>query len=58
MGKARMPPDAESRPVEPALFAQDKWKVLPNLTVSYGLRWDAQVEPPVLTSPSQVFFAR
>ena len=42
---------------EPALFVQDKWKVRPNLTVSYGLRWDAQVEPPVLTDPSKVFFA-
>jgi hypothetical protein len=42
---------------EPALFAQDKWKIRPNLTVSYGLRWDAQVEPPPLTPESQVFFA-
>jgi hypothetical protein len=42
---------------EPALFAQDKWKILPNLTLSYGLRWDAQVEPPPLTPASQVFFA-
>jgi len=42
---------------EPALFLQDKWKVRPNLTVSYGFRWDAQVEPPVLTAPNKVFFA-
>ncbi len=42
---------------EPALFIQDKWKIRPNLTLSYGLRWDAQVEPPVLTDPSKVFFA-
>src|SRR6202163_4358582 len=42
---------------EPALFAQDKWQILPNLTLSYGLRWDAQIEPDPLTPPSQVFFA-
>jgi hypothetical protein len=43
---------------EPALFAQDKWKIRPNLTFSYGLRWDAEVEPPVITPASQVFFSK
>src|SRR5262249_24492651 len=43
---------------EPALFFQDKWQVKPNLTISYGLRWDAQIEPDSLTAPSQVFFAK
>ncbi len=43
--------------LEPALFVQDKWQIRKNLTVSYGLRWDAQIEPAVLTPPSQVFFA-
>lgn len=43
--------------IEPALFAQDKWQVLPNLTISYGLRWDAQVEPDPITPAKQVFFA-
>ena len=42
---------------EPALFAQDKWQIRPNLTISYGLRWDAQVEPQPITPASQVFFA-
>jgi hypothetical protein len=44
--------------LEPALFFQDKWQVLPNLTVSYGLRWDAQIEPDPLTPPDQVFFSK
>jgi hypothetical protein len=26
------------------LFAQDSWRILPNLTVNYGLRWD-RIEP-------------
>ena len=26
-----------------ALFAQDQWRVRPNVTMNYGLRWDAQV---------------
>ncbi len=42
---------------EPALFAQDKWQVRPNLTLSYGLRWDAQIEPDPITPASKVFFA-
>jgi hypothetical protein len=42
---------------EPALFIQDKWQIRPNLTVSYGLRWDAQIQPDPLTPPGQVFFA-
>src|SRR5215813_13121014 len=43
--------------LEPALFIQDKWQIRPNLTLSYGLRWDAQIEPSPITPPSQVFFA-
>jgi hypothetical protein len=44
--------------LEPAMFAQDKWQVLPNLTISYGLRWDAQVEPDPITPAGQVFFSK
>jgi hypothetical protein len=25
------------------LFAQDQWQVRPNVTINYGLRWDAQL---------------
>ncbi len=39
-----------------ALFAQDKWQILPNLSLSYGLRWEAQIFPSVLTPPSQTAY--
>jgi hypothetical protein len=42
---------------EPAVFIQDKWQPLPNLTIQAGLRWEAQIEPDPITPPSQVFFA-
>jgi outer membrane receptor for ferrienterochelin and colicin len=42
---------------EPAVFIQDKWQPLPNLTVSFGLRWEAQIEPDPITPADQVFFA-
>jgi hypothetical protein len=28
-----------------SLFIQDQWQIRPNLTLNYGLRWDAQVMP-------------
>ena len=39
------------------LFIQDSWKPTPKLTLNYGLRWEAQVEPDPITPPSEVFFA-
>jgi hypothetical protein len=41
---------------ELAGYVQDSWKPQPNLTVNYGLRWEAQIEPDPLTPPDQVFF--
>jgi len=43
---------------EPAAFIQDKWQPLPNLTVSLGLRWEAQIEPDPITPADQVYFSK
>ena len=40
-----------------ALFVQDSWKPSETITLNYGVRWEAQVEPDPLTPASQVFFA-
>jgi hypothetical protein len=34
-----------------SLFAQDQYQIRPNLTLSYGLRWDAQIFPDPLLAP-------
>ncbi len=39
------------------LFIQDKWQARTNLTLSYGLRWEAQIFPKPIISPSQTAYA-
>ncbi|HEV7745933.1 MAG TPA: TonB-dependent receptor [Pyrinomonadaceae bacterium] len=38
-------------------FVQDKWLVRPDITLSLGLRWEAQIFPKVLVPPSQTAYA-
>ena len=39
------------------LFIQDNWTVRPNLTVNFGLRWDAQLMPETV-DPQSTAYAR
>jgi hypothetical protein len=40
---------------EVALFVQDKWQVRPNLTINYGLRWEAQYMPPTVDPKTAIY---
>ena len=45
-------PNAANRQKRGAFYAQDSWRVRPNLTVNYGVRWDI-VFPETVNSPGQ-----
>ena len=42
---------------ELALFVQDQWQPMPNLTFEYGLRWESLDMPDTITPPQDVFYA-
>jgi len=41
---------------ELALFLQDSWKPTPKLTLNYGLRWEAQIQPGLITPIPDLFY--
>jgi hypothetical protein len=42
---------------ELSLFAQDSWQIRPNVTLNYGLRWDAQTMPETVDPQTTAYAA-
>ena len=52
------PPAPRTSPTtSSSLFVQDQWQPRPNLTLNYGLRWDAQLMPETV-DPATTAYAR
>ena len=42
---------------ELAVYIQDSWKPDPRWTINYGLRWEAQIEPSILSPKDSTYYA-
>jgi len=42
---------------ELAFYIQDSWKPNPRWTINYGLRWEAQIQPSILSPKDSTFYA-
>jgi hypothetical protein len=60
-----LPTEAEVGPTAPIIhdkqtyigvYAQDSWKALPNLTINYGIRWEAEPPSTAANAPQIVEF--
>ena len=49
--------DSERRDLRPKVFVQDNWKIRPNLTVNYGISWQAETGDFNSDLPNPTFLA-
>ncbi|KAF0234571.1 MAG: hypothetical protein FD167_4645, partial [bacterium] len=44
--------------LEPAVYAQDFWKIKQNLIISYGFRWEGQFEPDPISGVNETRYSQ